>query len=218
MRSSPASRWWLAILGGLGFRVYVGEEEEYVSNAGYLYRERSAHPHSLSSCSSSRTLARRVRSQAPWRAQSLKLAAVGLLDARRHGALQRFTRSAFGRMRRRSRVLGNTAACKPRGGGGALGSRPRRGTRIRSPAQLRHRHRGVLLPARREHARQRRRWHRRQDPQPSGRSRPSRRRSPASSWCVVRPGGTSSTLRGSTRALLIWILVVQITSSASSSS
>jgi len=35
---APASRWWLAILGGLGFGWYVDELGKYVSNSGYLYR------------------------------------------------------------------------------------------------------------------------------------------------------------------------------------
>ena len=93
---APSTRWWLAILGGLGFGWYVDELGKYVSNAGYLYR--GALPLIYVTFVVLFLVARSLagRAYGPDDAvanalESLKLAAVGLLDdTRRHEALQRF--------------------------------------------------------------------------------------------------------------------------------
>ena len=93
---APASRWWLAILGGLGFGWYVDELGKYVSNSGYLYR--GALPLIyivfVTLFLVARTLAGRAYGPDDAVAnalESLKLAAVGSLDDRsRREALQRF--------------------------------------------------------------------------------------------------------------------------------
>jgi hypothetical protein len=93
---APATRWWLAILGGLGFGWYVDELGKYVSNAGYLYR--GALPLIYVTFVILFLVARSLagRAYGPEDAvanalESLKLAASGLLDdARRHEALQHF--------------------------------------------------------------------------------------------------------------------------------
>jgi len=93
---APATRWWLAILGGLGFGWYVDELGKYVSNAGYLYR--GALPLIYITFVVLFLVARSLagRAYGPDDAvanalESLKLAAVGLLDdVRRREALERF--------------------------------------------------------------------------------------------------------------------------------
>jgi hypothetical protein len=93
---APASRWWLAILGGLGFGWYVDELGKYVSNAGYLYRGALPLIYGLFVVLFlvARTLAGRAYGPDDAVAnalESLKLAAVGLLDdVRRTEALERF--------------------------------------------------------------------------------------------------------------------------------
>jgi hypothetical protein len=92
---APASRWWLSILGGLGFGWYVDELGKYVSNSGYLYR--GALPLIYIVFVVLFVVARTLASRAygPDDAvanalESLKLAAVGALDdAGRNEALQR---------------------------------------------------------------------------------------------------------------------------------
>jgi hypothetical protein len=119
---APATRWWLAILGGLGFGWYVDELGKYVSNAGYLYR--GALPLIYITFVVLFLVARTLASRAygPDDAvanalESLKLAAAGLLDdTRRHEALQRFDsvgpRSEFAA--RVHELLGNAPASPAR--------------------------------------------------------------------------------------------------------
>jgi len=93
---APATRWWLAILGGLGFGWYVDELGKYVSNAGYLYRGALPLIYVVFVVLFlvARTLAGRAYGPDDAVAnalESLKLAAVGLLDdERRRAALARF--------------------------------------------------------------------------------------------------------------------------------
>jgi hypothetical protein len=93
---APAIRWWLAILGGLGFGWYVDELGKYVSNAGYLYRGALPLIYGVFVVLFlvARTLAGRAYGPDDAVAnalESLKLAAVGLLDdVRRREALERF--------------------------------------------------------------------------------------------------------------------------------
>jgi hypothetical protein len=97
---APSTRWFVAVLGGLGFGWYVDELGKYVSNAGYLYLPALAliYVTFVILFLVARALAR--RSYGPDDAvanalESLKSAAVGALDdVQRREALRRFDAAA----------------------------------------------------------------------------------------------------------------------------
>jgi hypothetical protein len=93
---APSARWFLAVLGGLGFGWYVDELGKYVSNAGYLFEPALAliYVTFVVLFLVARTLASRAYGPDDAIAnalESLKSAGVGALDAdQRRAALRRF--------------------------------------------------------------------------------------------------------------------------------
>jgi len=97
---APSARWFLAILGGLGFGWYVDELGKYVSNAGYLFEPALAliYVTFVVLFLVARSLASRAYGPDDAIAnafESLKSAGVGALDAdQRRAALRRFDAAA----------------------------------------------------------------------------------------------------------------------------
>jgi hypothetical protein len=97
---APSARWFLAVLGGLGFGWYVDELGKYVSNAGYLFEPALAliYVTFVVLFLVARTLAGRAYGPDDAVAnalESLKSAGVGALDdAQRREAVRRFDAAA----------------------------------------------------------------------------------------------------------------------------
>ena len=117
---APSARWFLAVLGGLGFGWYVDELGKYVSNAGYLFEPALAliYVTFVVLFLVARTLASRAYGPDDAIAnalETLKSAGVGALDAeQRRAALRRFDATApEGDFADNIRALLNNAPASP---------------------------------------------------------------------------------------------------------